>query len=311
MPEIVIRTDRLTRRFGNTVAVVDVSLQVYRGEVFGLLGPNGGGKTTTVRLLCSLLTPTFGTAEVLGQPVRPDATSEAIRQRIGLLPEATGLYERLSAYRNLDFHAQLYGLSLDERRQRIEHLLRLLNIWDQRDEPVATFSRGMRQKIAVARAVVHSPDIVFLDEPTASLDPEAARTVREFIRDLRNRGHTVFLNTHNLDEAARVCDRVGILKQRLLAVGAPKDLSARRFGTWTHVELARPSDHVVEVLRSSAEAREVRAEGRALEIRVRDPVQENPVLTRQIVAAGGEIVAMHEEERGLEELYLSLVGESA
>lgn len=308
MSETVIRTDRLTRRFGSTTAVSDVTLEVSAGEVFALLGPNGGGKTTTVRMLCCLLAPSSGTAEVLGESVSTPQGSERIRSQVGYLPELPGLYDRLSAYRNLDFHAQLYGLAESRRAERIEQLLRMLDVWERRNDPVATFSRGMRQKIALARAVVHDPKLLVLDEPTANLDPEAALTVREMILDLRREGRTVFLNTHNLDEAQRISDRVAILRTSLRAVGRPKELATRQFGTWTRIELESASGAAREALQATGVALEVRGEGRQLEVRVADPVKDNPVLTAAVVRAGGRIIRVGEEERGLEELYFSLVG---
>jgi ABC-2 type transport system ATP-binding protein len=305
--EAVVRTSELTRRFDAVTAVEDLTLRVDRGEVFCLLGPNGGGKTTTVRMLCCLLAPTRGTAEVLGIDVSRPQGNEEVRQRIGFLPEATGLYERLSAYRNLDYHARLYGVSPERRRDRIETLLRKLGVWDRRDEAVATFSRGMRQKIAIARSVVHDPELLFLDEPTANLDPEAAITVREMILDLRREGRTVFLNTHNLTEAERICDRIAILRTRLRAIGAPRDLARERFGRWTQVVLATPSVEVEKAVEGSGLAREVRVEGTRLAVRLNDPTADTPRLADLIVRAGGRVVRIGEEERGLEPLYLSLV----
>ena len=309
MAETVIRTEDLSRSFDGTLAVDRLSLSVTRGEVFGLLGPNGGGKTTTVRMLCCLLAPSLGTAEVLGINVTRPQGNEEIRQRVGFLPEAPGLYDRLSAFRNLDFHARLYGVPPERRAERIESLLRRLDVWERRDDAIATFSRGMRRKIALARSVVHEPEIVFLDEPTANLDPEAAITVREMILELRREGRTVFLNTHNLDEAGRICDRVAVLKTRLRAIGAPRELGRQRFGRWTRIELAAPSPDVERALGSTNLARGLRANGNHLSVQVDDPTKDNPLLAELIVRAGGQVVEIGEEHHGLEELYLSLVEE--
>lgn len=307
----MLRTYGLTRHFGNVVAVEDLNLEVYKGEVFGLLGPNGAGKTTAVRMLCCLLGPTRGTAEVLGRPLGRPADAEYIRSKVGLLPEAHGLYERLSAYKNLDYHAQLYGVPEASRRERIEGLLRMLDVWHRRDDAVATFSRGMRQKIAIARAVVHDPELLFLDEPTASLDPEASVTVREMILELKEEGRTIFLNTHNLEEAQKVCDRIAILKTRLVAVGNPEQLARQRFGRWTRITIRQPSDVVAQAVRASDLAKEVRVDGASILARLEDPEADNPRLARIVLDAGGEIVFLGEEERGLEDLYLSLVGGAA
>ncbi|MCI4317678.1 MAG: ABC transporter ATP-binding protein [Thermoplasmata archaeon] len=307
MAEAVIRTEGLSRRFDAAVAVDGLTLRVDRGEVFGLLGPNGGGKTTTVRMLCCLLAPTFGRAEVLGIDVARPEGNEEIRQRVGFLPESPGLYERLSAYRNLDFHARLYGVPPERRAERIESLLKRLDVWDRRDDAIATFSRGMRQKIALARSVVHEPEIVFLDEPTANLDPEAAITVREMILELRREGRTVFLNTHNLDEAGRICDRVAVLKTRLRAIGAPGELGRQRFGRWTRIELSAPSPQVERVLAASAHPLGFRSDGTHLSVQVDDPTSDNPRLAAEVLRAGGQLVSIGEEHHGLEELYLSLL----
>ncbi|TME25957.1 MAG: ABC transporter ATP-binding protein, partial [Chloroflexi bacterium] len=200
----VLRTEKLTKRFGDLVAVNAIDLEVGEGEVFGFLGPNGAGKTTTLRLLCALIAPTSGTAEVAGYRLGRDDLK--IRASVGILTEQPGLYERQSAWENLVFFATLYGLSPAEARSQAERYLRLMSLWERRAEAVATFSRGMKQKMAIARAALHEPRVLFLDEPTTGLDPDAAKTVREFIVQLRGEGRTVFLCTHNLDEADRLCD---------------------------------------------------------------------------------------------------------
>ncbi|MDX1534965.1 MAG: ABC transporter ATP-binding protein, partial [Thermoplasmata archaeon] len=206
-----IETVGLGRTFGNVVAVEDLNLQVREGEVFGFLGPNGAGKTTTVRILASLIRPTSGSAYVGGNEVGRDPDAMNIRAMSGLLPEAPGLYDRLSAMRNLDFYGRLYGVPDGRREERIEELLKWIGLWKRRDSPVATFSKGMRQKIAIVRAMVHDPKILFLDEPTAGLDPSASKTVRDFLLDLAGLGKTIFLNTHNLGEAERVCQRIAVV----------------------------------------------------------------------------------------------------
>jgi ABC-2 type transport system ATP-binding protein len=307
----VVLARGLGRRFGSTVAVERLDLEVGKGEVFGLLGPNGGGKTTTVRMLGTLIAPSEGTGEVLGIPLGEPGRGEEIRERIGFLPEYHGLYDRLSAWRNLDFHAQLYGMSPADRKARITSLLKKLEVFDRKDDAVATFSRGMRQKIAIARAVVHDPELVFLDEPTANLDPEATATVRSLILDLRKEGRTIFVNTHNLDEAQRVCDRVGVLKRHLLALGTPADLARQRQGMTTRIELATPSDAVVRALRAGFPQSELRVEGRSVIVSVTQPDEENPRLARAVVEAGGSIVSVQEEAHGLERLYLQLVGDAS
>src|SRR3981189_1779898 len=199
---VVLRAERLTKRFERLTAVQDLDLEVREGEVFGFLGPNGAGKTTTLRLLCALIAPTSGTAEVAGY--RLGSQDERIRPSVGVLTEEPGPSERPHRGDNLLFFAALFGLSPSVARGQTERYLRLMGLWDRRTEAVATFSRGMKQKMAIARAAIHEPRIIFLDEPTTGLDPDAARTVREFISQIRGAGRTVFLCTHNLDEPARL-----------------------------------------------------------------------------------------------------------
>ena len=187
-----------------------MDLEVRRGEVLGLLGPNGAGKTTTVRLLAALIEPTEGTASVDGLDVRRQP--DEVRARVGILTETPGLYEKLSATANLDFFGRLYGLDAATRAERIERYLRLFSLWDRRDDAAGTFSKGMKQKLAIARALLHEPAVVFLDEPTAALDPEAAHIVREAIEAIRRSGRTIVLATHNLYEADRLCDRVAFVR---------------------------------------------------------------------------------------------------
>src|SRR5207244_6631525 len=224
----VLRTEKLTKRFGALTAVDGVDLEVREGEVFGYLGPNGAGKTTTLRLLCALIAPTSGGAEVAG--FRLGREDGQIRAQVGILTEQPGLYERQSAWENLIFYATLYGLPADVATRQAERYLRLMGLWDRRGEATATFSRGMKQKMAIARAALHEPRILFLDEPTTGLDPDAAKTVRDFIITLRDEGRTVFLCTHNLDEADRLCDRIAFFRQSVIRTHGPDELRAGLYG---------------------------------------------------------------------------------
>src|SRR6478672_5763974 len=243
----VIRTEKLTKRFGALTAVDGLDIEVREGEVFGFLGPNGAGKTTTLRLLCALIAPTSGTAEVAG--FRLGSQDEQIRASVGILTEQPGLYERQSAEDNLLFFATLFGLAPAAARSQTERYLRLMGLWDRRAEAVATFSRGMKQKMAIARAAIHEPRIVFLDEPTTGLDPDAARTVREFIAQIRGEGRTVFLCTHNLDEADRLCDRIAFFRRTIIRIDTPADLREELYGHATEFRITpspRP-EHLVQV----------------------------------------------------------------
>jgi ABC-2 type transport system ATP-binding protein len=306
----MLRTDGLTRRFGEVLAVDSLTLEVGTGEIFGLLGPNGAGKTTTMRMLCCLLRPTAGTAYIDGLAIGREADATRIRGQIGLLPEVPGLYERLSAWKNLEFFARMYGVSKGTREATIESLLRFLDLWARRDEPVATFSKGMKQKIAIARALVHEPRYLFLDEPTAGLDPRAAFAVREFVDGLRREGRTIFLNTHNLDEAERLCDRVGILRTRLLAVGEPRELVHRLWSPTTVFELRDPSPAVLAAVQALPFVRHVELRGTELHADVDDPRRRNEAVWAAIQGAGGGPVYASELRRRLEDVYLRLMEEA-
>ena len=305
----MIETEGLTRVFGSTTAVEGLTLSIREGEVFGFLGPNGAGKTTTVRMLCTLIAKTKGMARVNGLDISDPNEAMKIRQIVGLLPEAPGLYERLSAYRNLDFYAKLYGLDEIQRRESIERFLKLLDLWERREDSVATFSKGMRQKIVIARALLHDPLVLFLDEPTAALDPEAAKTVRDFILELRKERRTIFLNTHNLDEAGRVCDRIGIIRTKLIAVGTPNELSDRLWKRNTVVNLVSLEDNVVEAVKRLDVVQNLRASNNSLICEVDNPEEANPYIVEAIVKAGGRIRSVGELQRSLEDVYLKLIKE--
>ncbi|MCJ7561981.1 MAG: ABC transporter ATP-binding protein [Thermoplasmata archaeon] len=304
----MIETIGLGRNFDGKVAVQDLNLRIDDGEVFGLLGPNGAGKTTTMRMLSCLISQTSGTAFVGGYEIGKGQDSEKIRGMVGVLPESPGLYEVLSAYKNLDFYAQLYGVPRDKRESRIEELLRMLDLWDRKNEPVATYSKGMKQKIAIARAFVHDPKIVFLDEPTAGLDPQASLTVREFILALKQEGRTVFINSHHLDEVERLCDRIAVMRATALAIGSPRDLAANYWGRTTVIELSEPIDAMVDVIRRLPFASNVRLENGKILVDLDDPDLRNPDIVSALVAAGARVEYVSEFRRSLEDVYLKLVG---
>ena len=212
----MIDAENLTKNFGTITAVDNLSLHVNDGEVFGFLGPNGAGKTTTVRMLCCLISKTSGTARIAGFDVGSEADALKIRKLIGFVPDNVGLYEDLTAYENLDYYGKLYKCTETQIKENIQRFLTMLGLWEKKDSAAGTFSKGMKQKLAIARALIHDPEILFMDEPTANLDPESAKTVREFILKLKSEKKTIFLNTHNLDEAQRICDRIGILNTKLI-----------------------------------------------------------------------------------------------
>jgi ABC-2 type transport system ATP-binding protein len=302
----MIETHGLTKHFDGTVAVDELNLNVTPGEIFALLGPNGAGKTTTVRMLACLVAPTRGEARVAGHLVGRE--NDAIRARVGILTEAPGLYEKLSARQNLDFFARLYGLSNAARADQVKRYLEMLGLWNRRDEAVAGFSKGMKQKLAIARALLHEPLVVFLDEPTSALDPEAAKVVRDFIAELKSEGRTIFLCTHNLDEADRLADRIGVIKQRLIQVDTPENLRRKLYGRRVVVRMRAVTDAHLAALKALAFVKSVEREDNRLALRLDDPDAMTPAVVRALVNAGGEIQSVAEEKHSLEEVYLNLVG---
>lgn len=298
----------LSRSFGEKRVVDDLNLTVREGEVFGFLGPNGAGKTTTVRMLACLIRPTAGTAILDGLDVRSEKDAMLIRQRIGLLTESPGLYDTLSAYRNLDFYAKLYGVPAGRRDERILHYLDMMGLREKRDEPVGGFSRGMKQKMAIARCLLHEPRMLFLDEPTSGLDPEASRVVRDFILELKGEGRTIFLCTHNLDEADRICDRIGIFRGSLLGVDAPSRLKDNLYGRLVAVRLGSVSPAIVEQVRSLPFVRGLEVRGNELRIGVAAPEQDNPALVRSLVSLGADVQFVYEDRHSLEDVYFKVLG---
>jgi ABC-2 type transport system ATP-binding protein len=304
----LIETENLTKKFDALTAVDGVTLRVEEGEVFGFLGPNGAGKTTTVRMLCCLVSKTSGEARIAGYEVGNEKDSLKIRKIIGLVPDNVGLYESLTAYDNLDFYAKLYDCAEAQRKESITALLKMLELWEKKDVPVATFSKGMKQKLAIARALVHDPRILFMDEPTANLDPEAAKTVRDFILELKKQKKTIFLNTHNLDEAQRICDRIAILNTTLRAMGTPEELERSVRGRVTVVQLEQSSDAILNAVKRLGLG-DMSADGNKLTIGVADPEKENATILDAIFRAGGRIQSVNVVGSTLEDAYLKLVRE--
>ncbi len=304
----MIETKNLSRSFGKAKVVQDLNLSVKAGEVFGFLGPNGAGKTTTVRMLTCLIEPTSGTAIIDGLDVTKEKEAMQIRGRVGLLTETPGMYDTLSAYKNLRFYGRLYDVEEPKLSEQIERYLKMLELWDKKDEPVGSFSKGMRQKCAIARSLLHDPKVLFLDEPTSGLDPEASRIVRDFILELKKEGHTIFLCTHNLDEADRLCDRIGIFNGRLLQVDAPSHLKGQLYGHQIVVKLRNASQSMVDAIKSLAFAKNVELQDGTIRLSVNSPEQDNPELVRTLVRAGADVQSVTESSRSLEEVYFSVMG---
>lgn len=308
MDKFAIRTSNLTRDFGSVRAVDHLTLEVPPSILFGFLGPNGAGKTTTIRLLLGLLEPSEGQVEVLGFDSRRQA--DEIRCRSGALLEHTGLYERLSAEDNLEFFGRIWHLSHVERQARIRELLTHLGLWERRKEIVGRWSRGMKQKLAVARALLHRPSLIFLDEPTAGLDPIAAAALREDLATLAAReGVTVFLTTHNLAEAEKLCRQVGVIRQgQLLAVGSPDELRAKR-GTLRLEVLGRGfSESVLTALRARPEVVGIERQDDRLRIELHSAVDTAPLVSL-MVSAGAQVEEVRRGNASLEEVFLTMMEE--
>ncbi len=302
----MIRAEGLTRRFNGNLAVDNVTLEVRRGEVFGFLGPNGAGKTTTVRILTGLIAPTAGEAWINGHQLGVD--DQAVRASVGLLTEAPGLYPRLTASENLGVYAGLHGIA--DPQGQVKKYLTLLELWERRDEPVGGFSKGMQQKLAIARALLHEPPVLFLDEPTSGLDPEAARVVRDFVETLRGQGRTIFVCTHNLDEADRLCDRVAVIRRRLIRVDTPANLRRGLYGRSVRVRLRAVSPGLRAAVEALPFVRGVTPIEGGLRVALDEPEAQNPELVRALLAAGGEIQYIEEEEHSLEQVYFDLMREA-
>jgi len=302
----MIKTEKLTKRFGDKPAVDGLTLEVESGEVFGFLGPNGAGKTTTIRMLAGLIAPTAGTAWIgdlkLGQQ------DDAIRSRVGILTESPGLYDRLGVARNLEFFAALYDV--EDIPGQVEKYLRMLGLWDRRHDPAGTLSKGMRQKLAIARALLHEPTVLFLDEPTSALDPEAARLVREFLSTLKHEGRTIFLCTHNLDEADRLCDRIAVFNTRLLALDTPTALRRKLYGRTVVFHLSEIEPRFARLLEDFDFVHGVQAMDNKLVVNLDSPETQNPPLVRALVEAGADVQFVGEIRRTLEDVYLQLVERS-
>ena len=303
----MISAQAITRRFGDRVAVEDVSFDVAGGEVFGLLGPNGAGKTTTLRMLGGLIAPSAGTIAIGGRPFTR-ANAGSLRARIGFLTETPGLWEHLTAEDNLRVYARLFGIAPPD--PAVERALRLFELWDRRSDRVAVLSKGMKQKLALARALVHDPEVVLLDEPSANLDPQTARTVRDLLLELRRKGRAVVVSTHNLDEVERLADRVALVSRTLIAVGEPAALRRDVFGRRLRVRMAGahpPLPQLAEIA-ARAGAQDVRIDGVALSMTLDAPDTATPAVIRALVEAGAEIREVFDEAPALEDVYLKLLG---
>jgi ABC-2 type transport system ATP-binding protein len=293
-----------SRRFGETVALQPIALQIEQGEVFGLLGPNGSGKTTTLRLLATLIAPSAGSARVLGHDVVVEAM--AVRRLIGVMPEKPSLYERLTIGDNLAFWADAHGL--ERPAEAIDSALQFVGLGGRSGERAGQLSKGWKQRVALARAIVHRPPVLLLDEPSSGLDPSAAAAMEEMIRELVRGGATVLMNTHRLAEAERLCDRVAILRHgNLLELGTPRQLRDRLLGGVVRVELAAPPDPGLRfTVETSPGLTNVEWRTLSFVARMADPARDTPRLVARLVQGGAQVLAV-ERAGDLEGAYLELM----
>ncbi|MHA6759447.1 ABC transporter ATP-binding protein [Streptacidiphilus sp. PAMC 29251] len=305
-----MEVSHLRKSFGGRTAVEDVSFSVARGEVFGFLGPNGAGKTTTVRILGTLIAPTSGSAVVAGIPLTRGNEAE-IRRRISIMPEAPGLYRKLTVTENLEFFARLYGLP--KREARMKEALDAVDLGDRAQDLCGSLSKGLRQRVALARTLLNDPEVMFLDEPTSGLDPVAAHEVHGLIRGLRQRGVTVFLTTHRLDEAERLCDRVAIMNTGLRTIGRPDELRRTHFSRSLEATIAAPLADPERVFTGVAAVESWRSDELSASgpvcyvLTVSDPAVAAPAVTRALVTAGADVLSINESRHSLEDVYLELV----
>jgi ABC-2 type transport system ATP-binding protein len=309
-----IETEGLTKRFGSLTAVDHLSFKVGEGEILGLLGPNGAGKTTTVRMLACIISPSEGSARVAGYEVSRDSLK--IRQMVGILTENPSVYDRLTAYENMDFFAEAYGVSdTQERQNRIRKLLEFFELWERRNGKVATLSKGMKQKLAIARALVHEPPILFLDEPTSGLDPESAKGIRDLTERLsHDEKRTILLCTHRLEDAEKLCNRVMIIRNgRSVIVGTPEELRNKIAGQPVlQITLRSLNRKIIEAVKELKHVREVNADDSVarLMVAVDDIEAATPEVIRSIIYADGMVLSANIVRPSLEEAYLKLVSEA-
>ena len=305
----MIRTENLSKTFGGNKkqppihAVEGLTLDIKQGEVFGFLGPNGAGKTTTVRMLCALIGPTSGRAWVNNYAVGEQ--NQQVRASVGILTEQPGMYDRLSAEKNLTIYAKLYGVT--DVPGQVEKYLRMLGLWERRRDPAGSFSKGMKQKLAIARAILHEPATLFLDEPTAALDPEASKLVRDFVEELKTEGRTIFLCTHNLDEADRLCSKIGVFRQRLIKVDTPSRLKTAVFGRQVEFRLKQAEASLVDMVRRFDFVKQATLEDKRLLLGLDNPEESNPIIVKALVEAGLDVQFVGEVRHSLEDVYFSLI----
>ncbi|MDD5659014.1 MAG: ABC transporter ATP-binding protein [Actinomycetota bacterium] len=303
----MIKVENLVKKFGNLTALDDVSFNVSKGEIFGFLGPNGAGKTTTIRILTTLIAPTSGSIIIDNKDTKNNGGY--IRSIIGILTETPGMYEKNTAYDNLKYFASFYGMEQSKINANIEKFLKMFELWDRKNDLVATFSKGMKQKLAIARALIHEPKILFLDEPTAALDPESAYMVRNFIRDLHEENITIFLCTHNLEEAQTLCDTICIIKKRIIKIASLSELQNTREIRKFDLGFLGSAQIYKRIFDKYKDNIEFNISEHNANLKIKNFQEINPSLIRELVNQGADILYFNEKKDSLEDIYLESIKE--
>lgn len=301
----MITVENLTKKFETVTAVENISFNINESEIFGFLGPNGAGKTTTIRMLSTLISQTSGKITIDNRS--PESDGEYIRSIIGLLTESPGMYEKISAYDNLEYYSSFYNIPGTKRKDNIERYLKMFDLWDRKDDLVGTYSKGMKQKLALSRALIHEPKILFLDEPTAGLDPESAHMVRNFIEILKKEKTTVFLCTHNLEEASNLSDRVCIIKRRIIRIATLSELQSDDKNKRVEIVFTDNASRYIKLLEEIDKIKDIHADNNRAILVIEEPEISNPLIIKKLVDNGAEILYFNEIKATLEEIYLDLI----
>jgi ABC-2 type transport system ATP-binding protein len=301
----MISVKNLTKEFETVTAVQDISFDIDEGEIFGFLGPNGAGKTTTIRMLSNLISPTSGNILIDGKDPKTDGGY--IRSIIGLLTESPGLYEKISAYANLDYFSSFYDMQDKQRSANIEKYLKMFGLWQRKDDLAGTYSKGMKQKLALTRALIHEPRILFLDEPTAGLDPESAHMVRDFIENLKKERTTVFLCTHNLTEASSLSDRICFIKKKIIRIASLGELQHHDKHRKVEIVFGDDASRFIPVLKNIKNVLKVDMNKNKAMLLIDEPEKSNPAILRELIANNIDILYLNEIKASLEEIYLDLI----
>ncbi len=301
----MIKVENLTKKFETVTAVENISFNINESEIFGFLGPNGAGKTTTIRMLSTLISPTSGKITIDNK--NPQSGGEYIRSITGLLTESPGMYEKISAYDNLEYYSSFYDMPDTRRKNNIEKYLKMFGLWDRRDELVGTYSKGMKQKLALSRALIHEPKILLLDEPTAGLDPESAHMVRTFIESLKKEKTTVFLCTHNLEEASNLSDRVCIIKKKIIRIATLSELQSDDKNKRVEIIFVDDATRYIKLMEEIDEIKNIHTEENKAIVVIEKPEISNPLIIKKLVDSGAGILYFNEIKATLEEIYLDLI----